>query len=207
MAYTTILFDIDNTLIDSLTLSANTMHDVVASVAGLNIPATVFKKYSGLPGLQIFNEVGLNNGATLLNQYGIEFNKRLNQLMLFDGIEETMIQLQQREITTGIVTSKNRQEFTEELQAFPMIINSKISVTTDDTKLHKPNGAPIRYAITHYQLDYSHILYVGDTSFDLQAAQDAGIDFAAAGWSASITTDFSTANYVLKQPTDLLALI
>ena len=49
------------------------------------------------------------------------------------------------------------------------------------------------------------ILFVGDTLFDLQCAEAAGIDAALAGWGTKLPVSTACA-YYLKRPQELLEL-
>ena len=51
--------------------------------------------------------------------------------------------------------------------------------------MHKPRPEPILEALRRLGRDTSGACYVGDSPFDLQAAQAAGVDAIGVSWGAS----------------------
>ena len=53
--------------------------------------------------------------------------------------------------------------------------------------------------------DRSKVLYIGDSKYDSKCAENAGIDFALAGWGSH--NKYIKADYFLERPADLLSAI
>ncbi|AVK61453.1 hypothetical protein C5Z25_06565 [Lactobacillus sp. CBA3605] len=205
MTYKTILFDVDNTLIDSASIAATVFHDVIATY-GINIPVQQLRDLVGLPTDKILKQLQIEPVAEIAANYVKAISAYKDDLQFFDGIRDTWEHLNNNGINTGIVTSRTMPEVKSDLANFPEITNSKIIVTADKTSEHKPSGAPLEFAIKQNNLVKNETIYVGDTIYDMQAAFDAKIDFASASWGALPSVDFSEATYQLKQPYELLSL-
>ncbi|MFC6165014.1 HAD family hydrolase [Lactiplantibacillus dongliensis] len=206
MAYTNVLFDIDNTLVNSAFLIAETLQKSTLK-EGIDIPVSRFRSLIGMPGDEILKRFGVENWQRVLERYSVDFSKNMYKLSYFTGIKELLEKLIQEKIKIGVVTSKNKKQFFDETKLFPEIADLKIITTSDDTEKPKPSGDPLLFTIHHHDLRKKSTLYVGDSMYDMQAAYEAGIDFAAASWGALPGTKFEFAKYVLKSPADLLTLI
>ncbi|MFC6295220.1 HAD family hydrolase [Lactiplantibacillus daoliensis] len=206
MTYKTILFDVDNTLIDSATIAANVFHEVAAEL-GLDVPAKTIRGLVGIPTEKIIQELHLDHAAELNEAFTKKIGQHKDELQLFDGIHETWAKLTAVGREIGVVTSRTAAEVQSDLGNFPEITSLPIIVTADKTTEHKPSGAPLEYAIQQHGLVKAETMYVGDTIYDLKSALNAGIDFASATWGALPTTDFSKATYQPKRPIDLLSIV
>ena len=105
----------------------------------------------------------------------------------------------------GIVTSKTRDEFTHDFCPFGISHYFKTIICADDTQEHKPNAAPILKYMELSKTDRSKVLYIGDSKYDSKCAENAGIDFALAGWGSH--NKHIKADYFLERPADLLSAI
>ncbi|AVK64023.1 hypothetical protein C5Z26_07825 [Lactobacillus sp. CBA3606] len=205
MTYKTILFDVDNTLIDSASIAANVFHDVIATY-GVDIPVQQLRNLVGLPTDKILEQLQIEPAAEIAANYVKKISAYKDNLHFFDGIQTTWKRLKNNGIDTGIVTSRTMAEVKSDLANFPEITHSKIIVTADKTSEHKPSGAPLEFAMKQNGLVKNETIYVGDTVYDMQAAFDAKIDFASATWGALPNADFSEATYQLEHPYELLNL-
>jgi len=206
MTYKTLLFDVDNTLIDSAMIASNVLHKITANY-GFDVPAATVRSLVGIPTDKILQRLNLNHVQEITADFTQAIGQHKDELQFFDGIRETWNQLKATGVQIGIVTSRTAAEVTSDLGNFPEITSAPIIVTADQTTEHKPSGAPLEYAIQQHHLVKAETMYVGDTIYDLQSALSAGIDFASASWGALPTTDFSKATYQPQEPGDLLKLV
>ncbi|MFB9769272.1 HAD family hydrolase [Lactiplantibacillus modestisalitolerans] len=206
MTYQTILFDVDNTLLDSASLAATALHEATAKF-GYEVSEATARTLVGVPTDKALASQNVPANPELIADFNARLTASKDQLRFFDGIPELLQALVAANITIGVVTSRTRAQIAGDLGAFPEITGQPILVNADDTTEHKPSGAPLEYALKHYQLDPATAMYVGDTIYDMQSALNAKIDFASASWGALPTTDFSKATYQPQTPSDLLKLI
>ncbi|ERL45820.1 HAD hydrolase-like protein, partial [Lactiplantibacillus paraplantarum] len=89
MKYQNILFDIDNTLINSADLIAKLLKEG-ADREGVEVPIEEYRKRIGQPGEVILREFGVKNWQNVLARYLIEFNENMNKLTYFVGIEQML---------------------------------------------------------------------------------------------------------------------
>lgn len=207
MVYQTVLFDIDNTLINSANLIAETLEKAAFAVEQVSVPAKKARQLIGQPGDTILLKFGVKEPKKVLEYYMRDFTKNIYKLAYFPGIENLLETLKKMNIQVGMVTSKDRLQFDKETKYFPLIAKTKIVTTSDLTAKPKPSGDPLIYTVKTNNLDPRNTLYVGDSVFDMYAAKEAGIDFASAGWGALPETKFEDAKYLLTHPDDVLKLV
>jgi len=204
--YSTVLFDIDNTLVDSATIATAALQNVMKR-HGFDKSFDEIRRLIGVPTEQILKEIGIDYSTDMLDEFKVELQRHKDELKLFSGISDVLMELQEKKLKIGVVTSRTCGEVQSDLSNFEEISNCKILVTSDDTKNPKPSGEPLVFALHKYDLIKSRTLYVGDTLFDLESAKNAGIDFANASWGSLKSVDFGDADYILKYPIELLKVL
>ena len=86
--------------------------------------------------------------------------------------------------TIGIVSSKSREALDEILSSLGINGFFQNIICQEDTEYHKPRPEPILKFIERYNINALSAIYVGDTVYDMQSANSAGIDFGLALWGA-----------------------
>lgn len=132
------------------------------------------------------------------------------QPVLFDGMAETLADIEQRGLRWGIVTNKPRR-FT-----LPMIEHMHLSrragavISGDDAPEPKPSPQTLLMACERMQLDPAQVLYVGDAERDVQAGSAAGMTTLVALFGYLSDTDKPYewgADGCIQHPRDMLAYL
>ncbi len=92
---------------------------------------------------------------------------------LREGIPELLAMLRSRGVATALVTNNSRANTEFLLAKFGLTFDC---VITREQGLWKPSGAPFREVLKILDLKPGECAVVGDTAFDVMAAQDAGIE-------------------------------
>ena len=121
--------------------------------------------------------------------------------MCFYGIEELLKQLSLN-YKLGIVTSKTKEEYEEEVVHFGLNKYFGIIICADDTKKHKPNPEPLLKYMELANAKNNEIIYIGDSIYDMQCAKASNVDFVFAKWGNKRQN--IEAKYTLNQPLELL---
>ena len=208
MKYKVALFDLDNTLLKTDAASVAAMTAALKE-DGKQIEPQDVVKLMGIPALAMVKELGATDPEETVKVFNEKITHEYDLIEEYPGIDDMFNGLTALGIKYGIVTSKKKSVFIDEMKHFPKINAIKKVVYSDDTAKHKPNADPLEYAMNNYFNDYKKqdFIYIGDSLFDMKAAHAAGIDFANAGWGAIPTNDFSAAEYILHNPTDLLNIM
>ena len=113
-----------------------------------------------------------------------------------------MLQKLSSDYKLGIVTSKTKAEFDEEVTHFGLNKYFGVIICADDTKKHKPNPEPLLKYMELANAKPEETLYIGDSIYDMQCAKSSGVDFAFAKWGNRRQN--IEAKYALLNPLDLL---
>jgi pyrophosphatase PpaX len=155
-------------------------------VLGASPPDEVLRQGIGVPLLTQMRTLDEPRADALVSAYRA-FNHRMHDELLrpYEGLIELCERLREEGATLGVVTSKSLPvvEMAFARLAFAPLLD--VVVTSDQTEHHKPRPEPILEALRRLGRDASGTCYVGDSPFDLQAAQAAGVDAIGVSWGAS----------------------
>lgn len=204
--YKHIIFDIDGTLLDTEKAVLLSLQKLVFEELNKDLSFDELRFAFGLPGEVTLKKLGITN----ISDCNVKWNKYLkdyfHHVKIFDDIKDTLIRLNEIGISTGIVTSKTKEEFINDFVPFELNHYFKLIVCADDTEKHKPDPDPILKFIELSGADKSKTIYIGDTNYDMECAFGAGIDFALALWGARSSIGIK-ANYILDNPKQILELV
>ncbi|MDE2695495.1 MAG: HAD family hydrolase [Chloroflexota bacterium] len=173
-----ILFDLDGTLADSMTVIAEALVDTLArfghttTVEGLmpHFGPRMQEVISAATGVDL-DEADRIYADYLPRYYG-EYMARSRPLpggdALLDALAPTGVPM-------GIVTSKIERGAHDLLAHLGWSAHFGVVVGRDTTPEMKPSPVPVRYALDALGADPSRTVSVGDTEADMQAASAAGV--------------------------------
>jgi len=129
--------------------------------------------------------------------------------MLFDGVEDTLIKLENLNIRNYVVTSKPKLP-SEKILDLLKIRNHFIDMVCPDsvTPAFPSKSAAMACLIPKHSLDHEKILSVGDTNEDKVAAITCGIRFAAAAYGyGHLEEDSASIDFRMNTLPDLLEIV
>lgn len=100
-------------------------------------------------------------------------------------------------------TSKNRQEYCADFIPFGLASYFTTVITVDDSILPKPSAEPLLSYLLKTGANSQDIIYIGDTSYDCECANNAKIDFGLAMWGQSSLKQGNIL-YSFRTPEDIL---
>jgi phosphoglycolate phosphatase len=210
----TVLFDLDGTLIDS-------SKDLMAAYLQLlaeherDAPSAQQLKHDVAHGVNHLFErdFGAKPGTPKNKQLRREFThiyeSNLTQYTeLFAGIGTILEQLTQRDIPWGIVTNKIERFTRPIIEHFAELRPTQTLICGDTLSQKKPDPFPITYACQQLQAIPEKTAFVGDTQVDIVAAKRAGAKGVAVDYNIPIAAKDAQAwgaTVLLHQPADLWA--
>ncbi len=203
MKYNTLIFDLDGTLIDSDYYNMNSLKNAINRVEGRNLSLEDVKKVSGAPAKATLEILGVTKREEVLEAWDNEFFRSKGRADYFPGLEAVLDALKNAGVYIGIVTSRERHEYDEFFAHLGLYERFMTVVFASDTDNHKPHPEPILKFLSLSGRNKEGAIYIGDTKFDRDAAANAGIDFALAGWSLHDVP----CGRVLENPEALLEII
>ncbi len=205
MRYSHIVFDIDGTLLDTEYAVLHSLQDTLLTLSKKRFSLSELSFSLGITGADALKKLDIQDIPKAIELWNKNMCRYTNTVTIFNGITVLLEELLRLNYKIGIVTSKTREEFEYDFCKCGIAPYFETIVCADDTKEHKPNAAPLLKYLEVSKAEREKILYVGDSEYDSQCAENSGIDFALATWGSQSNT--IKAKYFPVMPEDLLSII
>jgi N-acetyl-D-muramate 6-phosphate phosphatase len=184
--FSAILFDLDGTLVDTAPDLAFALNTLLQEQGLEALPYADIRPVAshGSPGL-----LRLGFGISTQHKDYASLQQRFLQLYqdniarettLFEGMEEVIAQLDQANITWGVVTNKPAFLTEPLMEALGLAQRAACIVSADTTPFSKPHPAPMLHACDLIQHQPEQCLYIGDAERDIEAGKNANMKTVAA---------------------------
>jgi phosphoglycolate phosphatase len=181
-----VLFDLDGTLIDSAP-DLGAVAEQMRVLRGLpSLPYEMYRPMAGA-GARGMLEIafGVEPGHASYDALREEFfgnyeNCLTQRTVVFDGVAELIVQLQQRGLAWGVVTNKSSRFTGTLIRSMPLFATAGAIVSGDTTPFVKPHPEPLLEAARRLGEPPEQCLYVGDDERDVVAGLAAGMKTVAA---------------------------
>ncbi len=203
MKYKHLIFDIDGTLVDNEKAVIATWQETIAQLFGKHYEIADLNFVLGISGETSMQRLGAENPKEAFKVWGENYAAYKSEIKLFPGIEKTISVLKSKGFNLGLVTSRTRDELENDYALCRIISNFDVVICVTDTPRPKPFADPILVYLKKTNTTAEDVIYIGDTSYDYQCAQNAGVDFGLVQWGDGIKEGIR-AKYLFHVPTDIL---
>ena len=207
---TTLLFDMDGTLLDTNELIIGTF----AHVLDKHYPGE-YGREEILPFLgptlhDTFNKIDPENVEALIAEYR-EWNIAMHDKMAseFDGVSKTLHLLKAQGLKMAVVSTKKNNMVMRGLNLLDVDGIFDTIIGLDDVTNPKPHPEPILLALERLGADKEEALMIGDNFHDIEGGQNAGVRTAGVAWTIKGEEFLQTFNpdYMLQHISDLLTIV
>ena len=212
--YTTVLFDLDGTLLDTLGDLAASINFALEQHRFPAISEEDTRRYIGngyakLIERAIPSGVDNPNFDRCLEEFGNHYSSNMmTHTKPYPGILELLAELKTKNCRMAVVSNKNDSAVKALVEHF---FEEYIQVAIGESAevARKPDPAMVHNALKELGVDKSSAVYVGDSDVDIFTAQNAGLPCICVGWGFrdKELLEQNGAKYIIDQPTELLALL
>ena len=205
-----VLFDVDGTLLDSNDAHALSWVEAFEE-AGYDVPFDVVRPLIGMGADKLLPKtIAVSNdsdeGKELVERHSDIFQERhLPRLGPFKGARDLVRRIRSDDLKPLVATSARDEQLTQLLKAAHVEDLMEERATASDAKRSKPDPDIVKAAIEESGISPKHLVMIGDTPYDIEAAAKAGvrtIAFRCGGWSDD---KLKGAAEIYDGPSDLLA--
>ncbi|MEM8743365.1 MAG: HAD-IA family hydrolase [Pseudomonadota bacterium] len=190
MARHLVIFDCDGTLVDSQHLIVAAMEqafnaanqpspprDAILGIVGLSLPEAIWRLTSGAEEATVLK---ISDGYK--NAFG-ELRKDPNHWEpMYDGAHACVTALAADDrFVLGIATGKSQRGVARVLERFELVGHFETIQTADDAP-SKPHPGMIERALEETGAEKAHTVMIGDTTFDMEMARNAGVTGIGVSW-------------------------
>ncbi len=219
---TTVVFDFDDTLADTLAARTEGARQTFAA-AGITVPTAeaFLAAVRGRPIGEALDAVdgGRGEGLGLFAAYKRAYwLKGPGLISLYDGVPELLEGLASRGMRLGLLTSKAREMTVDGRRAGVLVEMAELGIERyfghvvgfEDVARHKPHPEGIERLLSALGSTPAETLVVGDSANDVLAGRDAGCWSCLAAWGVppgEREFEAAVADIVVEHPAALLGLL
>ena len=209
--FSTYLFDLDGTLIDSIELIMSSFRHTMLAHRGQVPIDHEWRSGFGTPlRTQLARFARNAREADAMTSTYVEYNEVHHDRMVeaYPGIRDALEDLRGPDTRLAIVTSKNRLSMQRGLRLCGLEGYFDAFVTFDDVDEYKPHPAPVVEALDQLSSDAHGAVFIGDSPHDVAAGRAAGVQTAAALWGPFARAELARQrpHHWLTHPTEIGSL-
>lgn len=203
-----VVFDIDGTMVDTEVAFQLALQETMEQLLGRSASMAELHYTYSMTTEATLLALGFPDIPAAHQLWEKKCVEKLGMVRLYDGISQLMEALLLRGYTLGVVSSSNRWEY--RMLFLPLGLGDcfETVILAEDTQEHKPHPAPILRYLEKTGIRPEEMLYVGDSTGDMDCAKAAGVHRALACWCRTPAEgEVDTAEYRLERPGQLLDLL
>ncbi|WP_303995863.1 HAD family hydrolase [Megamonas hypermegale] len=195
MAYKFYLFDFDYTLANAETGIVKCFKLLMQQEGYFIPPDDEIKKTIGLPMIEAIRVLFKEDDDKLLHELKDKYTEFADihmtpNTVLYQQTIPALRRIKESGAKTAIISSKTRRRIMQTLTRDNIADLVEFVIGSEDVKTHKPSPEGMFMAIERFGADKKDVLYIGDNVIDGEAAQNAGVDFAAVLTGNNVREDF-----------------
>lgn len=198
------IFDIDGTLIDSEAVDHKAMQSALRE-QGMEFSQEQLRPYFGRPGRFALEDLGVSDIDGTMRRWEELAYAELDQIQVFDGIEDTLVALRARGARLGIVTSRTKYQFAQGVAPIGLTHYFDAYVCADEVAHPKPAPDSMLECLRRLDKSAEQAVYIGDGPFDMKCAEAAGVTSVLALWGAHAPENIRS-DCRLQSPKEILEL-
>lgn len=208
-----IIFDFDGTVINTNDVVIASWQEAFRTFLGHEVPESEIVKSFGETLWTTLDRVmpGCDQDA-VVKCYRAYQDEHADELVNeCKGVMDLVRELSKRGYSLAIATSRTRSSYQNYADRFDMNPYFDAVVTMEDVTHHKPHPETVLKALEKLGAKPEEAIMLGDTRFDIECSNNAGVDSVFVGWSWSKLEDIEAAGhhptYAIEKPIDLFKIL
>jgi len=212
--YKAVIFDLDGTLLDTLTDIATSANFVLENYNKSALPIEDYNLLVGQGAAQLFKdllpELSLEEQNNALALFEKHYEKQFSiNTKIYEGISKVLTFLQVRDIKMAVLSNKPNS-FTKKC-VMKYLKNWKFDAAYGIREgiPRKPDIAGVEEILKELGVSANETLFVGDTKVDMQTAKNADMDSIGVLWGFREKAELVEhgATFIAEEPADIIKLI
>lgn len=214
MKYSTIIFDLDGTLLDTLQDLANAVNYAMRQMGYPEHSLDAVRSFIG-NGIRVLIRRSVPDGVSeddYEKTYSI-FTKHYLEHVAdftkpFDGIPEVLDTLKKNGCRLAVVSNKSDEPAKKVVANFFGDVFD-MTVGKMDCFPTKPQPDSVLYVIKTLGVDKTDCIYIGDSDVDVETAHNAGLECIGVTWGNRSVDELKTAGaeYIVNEPKEITGLL
>ena len=213
MKFKLIIFDLDGTLIDTLS-DIEHIFNYVLIQNGYEERSKIFYKNNIGNGFENLLRKCLPDNFKgdfdfLANSVRDRYESHLNtKTIVFDGITTVLEHLKKNKVKIAVISNKLHSLAIRSVETYFNSYEIKV-IGAEGGFPRKPSPDSTIHMLQHFNCHSSDALFVGDSIVDIKTAQNANVSSVGAIWGNGDEEDFKKqgSDFILEKPQDLLNII
>lgn len=212
--YSTVIFDLDGTLVDSVPDLALALNAALTALAYSNVTESQVRSWVGNGSVKLVSRAlaskNVNNDAQIVKlhqQFLTCYQDCLcEKSTLYPGVKSLLDALMHQGKTLVLLTNKPIQFVPELLETLGIASYFSLLLGGDSLIEKKPHPLPILHILEQFNLNAQTCLMVGDSRSDILCAQQAGVDSLALmqGYHQGVDLKALKPTYICDDIVDIL---
>lgn len=206
-----VIFDVDGTLVDNLSLIVDSFNLAIANFAGRRFSIEeAYARFGPTLEEMIAGFVPANELANAIERYYGHYQAAFkSSARIYPGIPELVKSLQNAGVRTGACTGSSRRMAEITLEQSDLDQMFRVVTTADEVRYAKPDPESIVLTMQRMRADAGLTISLGDSARDIVASRKAGIRSAAALWGFGDESQLLSLHpdFAFRSPGELLPLL
>lgn len=211
-----VIFDLDGTLLNTINDIASSANQALALLNLKTYPIELYKVMVGDGVKQLIERLLVRQNASLDHYFALEKNyleiyakNASNETAPYPGIHELLRFLNENQISSAVLSNKPHPDTVKVIHHyFPEHPFTKVYGKMEGY-LPKPDPKKLNELVAELGVQKDEILYVGDTSTDMQTAKNGGLTKAACLWGFRTFKELQNESpeYIVREPKEIIEII
>lgn len=204
--YKAIIYDLDGTMIDSFKMNIMPLVRIVEEETGQKTSYEELVKYTAWQGKEILADLKIKDIETVYARWIRYMNETDEEAPLYNGFDKVLEKFNDKMIQ-AVVSSKTTAQYQIDIVQKGIDKYFQATILAEDTDKHKPDSEPLLKCLEKIKIKPEEAIYIGDSLYDFQAANNAKVDFGYAAWGSVSSDGINNPAYIFTSPLELLKLI